>query len=117
MNILTSLFSRVSRKGQSSAGLCSEACVSFFNYTANPRVICVEPWGADYTLAPNERFELVAYNSQSEPSFELRDDHQHSTQVWCEAETFEVRQEGKILECGYNRDMVRRDASQVSRTK
>jgi len=111
MKLLASIFSRISSKAQSQAKLRYDSRVSFFNCSATPHVIHVEPWGADYTLATNERFELVAYSSETEPSFELTDDYKDSTQVWCnEAETYEVLQEGKFLECGYNRDLASSDA-------
>lgn len=63
-----------------------------------PHTICVEPWGADYTLASGDRIEFVAYDGRSEPSFDLTNDRTQVTQAWCEAETFEVLQEGKVLE-------------------
>ncbi len=111
MKILASLLSRISTRAQSQAELCYKSRVSLFNCSATPHAIYVEPWGADYTLAAKERFELVVYSSQTEPSFELTDDYEDSTQVWCnEAETYEVLQEGKVLECGYNRDLVSSDA-------
>jgi hypothetical protein len=107
MSILASLLSHMARKPHTQASRLHEARVCFFNHSSLPRIICVEPWGADYTLAENERFELVVGCDQSEPTFELMNDDKNTTQVWCEAETFEVIQAGKVLECGHNRGLVR----------
>jgi hypothetical protein len=107
MKILSLLLSRTIKKSRPQAGFCFEARVSFFNQNATPHAIHVEPWGADYTLAANERFELVTYSNQTEPSFELTDDYKDSTQVWCnDADTYEVLQEGNVLECGHNRSAL-----------
>ena len=111
MRILYSLLSSTLRKAESQGALGHENRISFFNHHTIPHVICVEPWGEDYTLAANERFELVAYSSRLEPSFELTNDGKDATQVWCdEAETFEVTQAGNVLKCGHNRGLASSDA-------
>ena len=75
----------------------------FANSKSLPHMVQVEPWGADFTLLPGERLEVVAYGSKVVPWLELIE-HEGATQAYCnEADTFEVFQEGKLLSCGHNR--------------
>ena len=79
------------------------AKIVFQNSKSLPHMVQVEPWGADFTLLPKERLEVVAYGSTVAPRFELIE-HADATQVYCnEAHTFEVFQEGRLLLCGHNR--------------
>ena len=74
------------------------------NSRSVPHLISVEPWGADYTLLPGESMEVIAYGDIRAPWFELVEGSRHS-QVFCEsAVTFEVMQNGVVLECGHNRE-------------
>lgn len=96
----------------------SRTRVSLFNPGTEAHTFSIEPWGADYTISARERIELVAFGDQTEPSFELTTDYEHSTQVWCnEANTYEVLQDGIAMECGHNRHLTTSNASQESPSK
>ncbi len=73
------------------------------NHKTVPHVVAVEPWGADYTLFPGESLEVVAFDDEVAPSFELVE-RDNSSQVYCnDASTYEVMQNGAVIPCGHNR--------------
>ena len=83
------------------AGLIAK--IEFTNSKSVPHVVHVEPWGADYTLLPNESIKLVVYGGTKSPWFDLIE-HSGETQAYCEeANTFEVFQGETLLICGHNR--------------
>lgn len=86
----------------------SLSAVCLFNSGTRAHSFYIEPWGADYTLAAGEHCELVV-TTQRDPWFLLETDSRDATQVWCEeAETYEIRQCGSILDCGHNRHLTER---------
>jgi hypothetical protein len=73
------------------------------NNTRRPRIVCVEPWGEDYTLLPGEQLEIVCRDDSEEPWFHVVE-WEDSSQVYIERGQYpDVMQGGKRLECGHNR--------------
>lgn len=73
------------------------------NARTAPRVVAVEPWGNDYTLLPGEELEVIAFGREATPWFHVVESDE-ATRICCEdADTFEVLQSGRELECGYRR--------------
>ena len=68
-----------------------------------PHVVCVEPWGEDYTLLPHEELTIIARGSHAVPWFHLVES-EGATQVYCEdTDDFEVLQGGRPIACGHKR--------------
>jgi len=83
--------------------------VSLDDSSLHSRVVYVEPWGADYTLLPGERIEIVVIDCAASTWFNVVE-HEMATCVWIEgtgidlmALKFEVYQNGKRIQCGDNR--------------
>ena len=72
------------------------------NETDRPRLIWIEPWGADYTILTHECFELVARGQ--EPIWFYVVEHAGSTQVWLQnSDDCEARINSIPVQCGHQR--------------
>jgi hypothetical protein len=91
-------------KGRASRIRVFSSRLQIENSTARPRIVWVEPWAEDFTLLPGEQLEIVARNHSEQTWFSLVE-WPESTQSYLEAvvNEFEVRQDGRRLECGHNR--------------
>ncbi len=75
------------------------------NRQRTPLTLLIEPWGEDYTLLPDETFDVVAEHFSEDFYFHwvTNDDF---TQVYAEGDreaTVGVYQGERLLECGHNR--------------
>ncbi len=80
------------------------ACLEIDNPANRPHIVCVEPWGGDYTILPGQRLEVIARDHQEMPSFKVIEAEER-TQVWIKArnEDYIVLQDGKRIESGHQR--------------
>lgn len=81
---------------------------SFKNTQSRPITVWIEPWAHDYTLLLGECLELTfVQDSNAEPSWlHLELDHK-DLMIYIErgACDFEVKVNGALVECGYQRGL------------
>lgn len=77
--------------------------IGISNGSDRPRIVCIEPWGEDYTLLPQETLELISWGA-SKPYFILNESNE-VTRVWLEGdiEGYEVTQNASRIHCGHQR--------------
>lgn len=71
-----------------------------------PKILWLEPWGADYTMMPNEEFEIIEEESTDDFYFHIVFSKNNDLLVWAEGSEVTypiVSQNGKELDCGHNR--------------
>ncbi len=62
--------------------------VAKFGVTNDKRtalIVCVEPWGDEFTLQPDEPLEILAMFDSREPRFHVRE-LEHGTWIWIETD-------------------------------
>jgi len=82
--------------------------LSVWNHKQTPMTIAIEPWGDDYTLLPNERYEVrfkVNLGGAIIPSINVLENG--DLQIYIEGRSKNLRlgvYDGEtLLECGHNR--------------
>lgn len=68
-----------------------------------PIIVLLEPWGADFTMMPKDKFEIIADNANEEFYFHVV--FNKDIQVYAEGESDYpgIYQDGTELETGHNR--------------
>lgn len=77
------------------------------NDTKLPMTMFLEPWGRDYTLLPNQRFEVRVWKGEfgESPYFQSIHHAGGDVSVYLEGSVgdFGVFHDGAEIECGHNR--------------
>jgi hypothetical protein len=81
--------------------------IAFSNESNRPRIIWIEPWGADFTLLNKEEIEIVVTDAKAVPWFHVLE-HDDCSQVYVEGVDLmncrhKVLQGEKELQIGHNR--------------
>ncbi len=79
--------------------------IKISNKFSSPVTLMLEPWGEDYGMSPNDEFEIVAKGADETCYFHIVNSEKF-IQVYAEGKADyypRVYQNGKLLECGHNR--------------
>jgi len=77
------------------------------NCRKSPMVVYTEPWGRDYTLLPEETFQILAIGSSPASYLHWNENENDCIQVYAEGDCTEilVYQDGTELHCGHQRQV------------
>jgi hypothetical protein len=74
------------------------------NNIQKPIIICIEPWATEYGMMPNDTFEIVPEDEESDVYFHLTFASERIT-VYVEGREVsypQIYQDGKLLDYGHN---------------
>ncbi|MDQ3799815.1 MAG: hypothetical protein M3384_10205 [Acidobacteriota bacterium] len=82
----------------------TEQKIKVTNDSSSFLTLWLEPWGEDYGMFPNEEFEIIAAEAEDKFCFHIFY-AENGIQAYAEgdAKYVAVRQDGKLLSCGHNR--------------
>jgi hypothetical protein len=79
------------------------------NRFGKPMIVYLEPWGADYTLKEDEKFEIVAENCEEDFYFNIQFER-NCIIVYPEGKSNPeyplIYSNGVEIDCGYNRNLT-----------